>query len=654
MPVMSRLVVAAITLAIGVGLADGAAAPQAGRETPPAYQSEKDRFQQALVQFMAASAAIYGDEGEQLRASVDAMQVALERWDAAIERYQRQLSGPVVPAGGHSALAGVYLDRGRTADALPELAAAIALEPMRPELQFFRGLAAGELGRPAEAVEAFGRAADLDAGAPVPLYELARHLRILGRDSDAAAVERRFRAAARERLSRRSAAEPFTRLTLQVATARPMFFLARYQEAGAFLRRGAYADAIQAFRGAMNSDPLLAGAGGRDDARKREASAMLRSGSLRPAIELLTAIVTGAPGDAEAERHLGIAYWADERYEASAAHLRKAVQAGPRDERARLALADVLTTAGRLDEAERVLLDTVDILPASGLGWYRLGRLYHTREQYPQAVAALERAAALETLGGLDAVYQVIGLVHTLQQNGVEAVAAYRRQAALNPNDPVAHRALGDALRDVDRDDEAATEYLAALVVDPANAQALTALAASDLQRQQFEDAVAAASRAVSLNAENKEAQYTLATALVRVGRTEEGAAALRAFQRLQDTEMARDRRVYALNALRRGASLALQRGDAAEAVTRLQDAVELSPNDASLHADIGAALLKTGRAADAVAHFQRALELDGTADVTRSLAEAYGTLGKVEEQRRYVEMYERQKAERLRRGELR
>jgi tetratricopeptide (TPR) repeat protein len=133
------------------------------------------------------------------------------------------------------------------------------------------------------------------------------------------------------------------------------------------------------------------------------------------------------------------------------------VQASPRDERARLALADVLTTAGRLDEAERVLLETVDVLPASGLGWYRLGRLYHTREQYPEAVAALERAAALETLGGLDAVYQVIGLVQTLQQNGGEAVAAYRRQAAINPNDPGAHRALGDAWRDVDRDDEAAT-----------------------------------------------------------------------------------------------------------------------------------------------------------------------------------------------------
>ena len=168
------------------------------------------------------------------------------------------------------------------------------------------------------------------------------------------------------------------------------------------------------------------------------------------------------------------------------------------------------------------------------------------------------------------------------------------------------------------------------------------------------EDAVAAAGRAVNLNAENKEAQYTLATALVRLGRTEEGAAALRAFQRLQETEMARDRRVYTLNALRRGASLALQRGDAAEAVTRLRDAVELSPNDGSLHADVGAALLKMGRAEEAVTHFQRALELDGTADVTQSLAEAYGTLGKVEERRRYLEMYERQKADRMRRGELR
>jgi hypothetical protein len=75
---------------------------------------------------------------------------------------------------------------------------------MRPELHFFRGVAAGELGTPAEAVESFGRAADLDPAAPVPLYELSLRLRILVRDQDAAAAERRFRAAARTRLSKKS------------------------------------------------------------------------------------------------------------------------------------------------------------------------------------------------------------------------------------------------------------------------------------------------------------------------------------------------------------------------------------------------------------------------------------------------------------------
>jgi Flp pilus assembly protein TadD len=138
------------------------------------------------------------------------------------------------------------------------------------------------------------------------------------------------------------------------------------------------------------------------------------------------------------------------------------------------------------------------------------------------------------------------------------------------------------------------------------------------------------------------------------VGRAEEGATALREFQRLQEAEMARDRRVYALNGLRRDASLALERGDATVAAARLQDAVALAPNDASLHAELGSALLKAGRAEDAVAHFRRALELDTNADVARSLAEAYGALGKAEERRRSLEMYERQKADRLRRGEFR
>jgi tetratricopeptide (TPR) repeat protein len=106
----------------------------------------------------------------------------------------------------------------------------------------------------------------------------------------------------------------------------------------------------------------------------------------------------------------------------------------------------------------------------------------------------------------------------------------------------------------------------------------------------------------VNLNADNKEAQYTLATALVRLGRTEEVPRRCGRF-RVCRKRMARPACLCAERAPARRLA-GLQRGDAAEAVTRLQDAVELNPNDASLHADIGAALLKTGRAEDAVPTF--------------------------------------------------
>ena len=90
------------------------------------------------------------------------------------------------------------------------------------------------------------------------------------------------------------------------------------------------------------------------------------------------------------------------------------------------------------------------------------------------------------------------------------------------------------------------------------------------------------------------------------------------------------------------------------EALAASEAAVTANPFSSDAWAFRALALDKNNRAGEAIASALRALELDGTADVTQSLAEAYGALGKVAERQRFVEMYERQKADRMRRGELR
>jgi len=48
-----------------------------------------------------------------------------------------------------------------------------------------------------------------------------------------------------------------------------------------------------------------------------------------------------------------------------------------------------------------------------------------------------------------------------------------------------------------------------------------------------------------------------------------------------------------------------------AEAVARYREAVSLVPKDAGAHNDLGMALLREGKSAEAAAEFDRALEID-------------------------------------------
>jgi Flp pilus assembly protein TadD len=93
------------------------------------------------------------------------------------------------------------LAHGRYDEAALLAAAAVASEPLRPELHYLQGLAFVEDGRDGDAVAALRRAAYLDPDAGLPHFLLAGTLARLGH-SHAAAVE--YRAAA-TRLGQRPA-----------------------------------------------------------------------------------------------------------------------------------------------------------------------------------------------------------------------------------------------------------------------------------------------------------------------------------------------------------------------------------------------------------------------------------------------------------------
>ena len=157
----------------------------------------------------------------------------------------------------------------------------------------------------------------------------------------------------------------------------------------------------------------------------------------------------------------------------------------------------------------------------------------------------------------------------------------------------------------------------------------------------------------MELNPRLKEARYALGTALMRLGQVEEGAQQMEEFRRLQAEAMAGERRTYELERLKRDAAVSLANSDYEKAAGVLRQAVSYESTAASTYLALGFALLAAGQHSEAIVHLQKASQLEPGADVHRYLAEAYESLGRLEESRSesqlYQQMIERVKKERLR-----
>jgi tetratricopeptide (TPR) repeat protein len=383
----------------------------------------------------------------------------------------------------------------------------------------------------------------------------------------------------------------------------------------------------------------------------------LRQGQLQAGITRLRAAVAEAPDQAEAHRILGLAYWADEKYDQSMTALHQAIRLNPQDERSRIALADVLGAAGRSAEQEQVLKEAIQMSPESGLARYRLGQLYQAQSLLPLAIRELEKAAALNPLAGLDHLYETIGGLYVDQASLDAAVAAYGKRIDANPNSGEAHRKLGEIYFLQGRHDEALIEFSVTQLLEPANADAYAASGQVYLRQDRYADAVMASRRAIALDPEHQKARYTLGTSLTRLGRIEEGRRELDAFQAMLAASAARLQRRSELDAIKLDASRSLARGDYVAAVSLFRQAIAGEPTPAQLHLDLGLALMKAGQHQEALDSFMKAKDLADSAEVHRYLADAYRALGRVEDSERestlHLQLVEQSKEQRLRQNPL-
>jgi Flp pilus assembly protein TadD len=221
------------------------------------------------------------------------------------------------------------------------------------------------------------------------------------------------------------------------------------------------------------------------------------------------------------------------------------------------------------------------------------------------------------------------GMANERTGNYPGAVRAYERGLAVEPDNVELLNSLGFALFQQGKSKEAVVALEKALAVDPKHWKAHNNMALAAIDIGEFE--VAEAHYRESLAIKPQPAIYNdLGFALERQGLTEEATEAYRKAIKLDPKSASAH---YNL-----GASL-VRTGEFVEAERHLRIALEKNPN-AHTYTALGIALGQLGRADEAMANLQAAIEAEPTnATAHQALAQVLESLGRADEARKETEM---------------
>lgn len=207
-----------------------------------------------------------------------------------------------------------------------------------------------------------------------------------------------------------------------------------------------------------------------------------------------------------------------------------------------------------------------------------------------------------------------------------EAVPAWRKALALDPNDPRAHDNLGVALAETGNLDEAIAEYRKSLELNSGSSHTHNNLGSALAEKGMFGEAFEQFEKAVELNPDNASAQVNLGNVLAtQNGHLNDGLIHLNKGVEL-DPDSATGQNDFGI-ALARAGSLD-------EAVMHIQRSVELAPNDADYHYNLGRVLAAKGSFKDALSQFEQAAKLSNRQrpTVLQMLAAMYSENGRYAE----------------------
>ena len=270
-----------------------------------------------------------------------------------------------------------------------------------------------------------------------------------------------------------------------------------------------------------------------------------------------------------------------------------------------------LFTEGRYTEAANLAQTLTERFPLHGFGWKALGTALGQIGRSADALAHMQKAAALSP-NDAEAHYN-LGI--TLKDLGRldESEASYRWALQIKPDFAEAHSNLGNVLKELRRLDESEASYRRALQIKPDCAETHSNLGTTLKELGRLDEAEASYRRALQIKPDFAEAHYNLGTVFMDLGRLDESEASFRrSLQVNPDYAEAHSNLGLAL--------FGLGRLDEAEASYR--QALRIRPDYAEAHSNLGVTLQELGRLDDAEASYRRALRIKPDfADALNNLA---------------------------------
>ena len=344
--------------------------------------------------------------------------------------------------------------------------------------------------------------------------------------------------------------------------------------------------------------------------------------------------------------YLGLTQAINGKTEDAAAALSDAVRLDSEYLPARLKLAEVLLTLGRLDESEKVGQSVAKDAPQFAPAYYWLGRVAFAKGQLAASMDHYRKACQLWPSFGtahyaLALLCQRTGATAEAQQH----LAAYQRYKAdgdPQPEDPMleavralentalAHLMKGVELETAGRIDEAIAEHEEAVKQDSKLAQAHANLIGLYGRAGRAAEAEREYRATVEINPNLPQSHYDFGVFLVSRQRFREAEAAFR--KALEGSPN------YAEAHSNLGAMLERE-GKAAEAIQHYQAAIEAKPNFRQAHFQLGRLLLMQKKGSEAIAQLSQTLtpEDGDTPRFLYALGAAYAEGGDYANAARYL-----------------